>query len=50
MAKAIRIYQHGGPEVLRWEEVESGAPGERDCLRPRGLLASFGNASGILVP
>src|SRR5512137_1359137 len=26
MAKAIRIHQTGGPEVLRWEEVEVGDP------------------------
>ena len=27
MSKAIRIYEHGGPEVMRWEEVEVGNPG-----------------------
>ena len=27
MTKAIRIHQHGGPEVLRWEEIEVGPPG-----------------------
>ena len=27
MPKAIRFHQTGGPEVLRWEEVEVGAPG-----------------------
>ncbi len=27
MTKAIRIHGPGGPEVLRWEEVEVGAPG-----------------------
>ncbi|MEP7130004.1 MAG: quinone oxidoreductase [Sphingomicrobium sp.] len=27
MPHAIRIHQTGGPEVLRWEEVEIGAPG-----------------------
>jgi NADPH:quinone reductase-like Zn-dependent oxidoreductase len=27
MPKAIRIYENGGPEVMRWEEVEVGAPG-----------------------
>jgi NADPH2:quinone reductase len=26
MAHAIRIHQHGGPEVMRWEPVEVGAP------------------------
>ena len=27
MTKAIRIYEAGGPEVLRWEDVEVGEPG-----------------------
>lgn len=27
MTKAIRIHQHGGPEVLKWEDVEVGDPG-----------------------
>jgi NADPH2:quinone reductase len=27
MAHAIRIHQTGGPEVLRWEEIEVGDPG-----------------------
>ena len=27
MPHAIRIHEPGGPEVLRWEEVEVGAPG-----------------------
>lgn len=27
MTHAIRIHETGGPEVLRWEEVEVGAPG-----------------------
>ncbi|MGB8326656.1 MAG: quinone oxidoreductase [Steroidobacteraceae bacterium] len=27
MAKVIRLYQHGGPEVLRLEETETAAPG-----------------------
>ncbi|WP_067825029.1 quinone oxidoreductase family protein [Nocardia inohanensis] len=27
MARAVRFYETGGPEVLRWEEVEVGAPG-----------------------
>jgi len=25
--KAFRIYEHGGPEVLKWEDVEVGDPG-----------------------
>lgn len=27
MMKAIRIHETGGPEVMRWEEVEVGSPG-----------------------
>jgi NADPH2:quinone reductase len=27
MPHAIRVHQHGGPEVLKWEEVEVGDPG-----------------------
>ena len=27
MTKAIRIYEHGGPEVLKWEEFDPGEPG-----------------------
>jgi NADPH:quinone reductase len=28
MAKVVRIHATGGPEVLRWEDVEVGEPGE----------------------
>lgn len=31
MPKAIRIYKYGGPEVLRWEEVEVGEPGKGEA-------------------
>ena len=27
MVKAIRIHAHGGPEVMRWEDCDPGAPG-----------------------
>ncbi len=27
MTKAIRIHETGGPEVMRWEDIEVGAPG-----------------------
>jgi NADPH:quinone reductase len=27
MVKAIRIHRHGGPEEMRWEDVEPGQPG-----------------------
>ncbi|XP_044505781.1 2-haloacrylate reductase-like [Mangifera indica] len=28
MVKAIRVHEHGGPEVLKWEDVEMREPGE----------------------
>lgn len=30
--RAIRIHETGGPEVLRWEEVETGRPGPGEVL------------------
>jgi len=32
MPHAIRIYEHGGPEVLRWEEVPTPVPGPGEAL------------------
>ncbi|MBM3357436.1 MAG: quinone oxidoreductase [Betaproteobacteria bacterium] len=32
MPHAIRVYEHGGPEKLRWEAVQVGAPGEGEVL------------------
>lgn len=32
MAKAIRIHELGGPDVLRWEDVEPGQPGQGQAL------------------
>ena len=32
MAYAIRIYETGGPEKMRWEEVEVGSPGPGQVL------------------
>src|SRR5436190_1696510 len=32
MAHAIRIQENGGPEVMRWEEVEVGNPGPGEAL------------------
>ena len=28
MSKAIRFHEPGGPEVLKWEDEDVGAPGE----------------------
>ena len=30
MTHAIRIHEHGGPEVLKWEAVDVGNPGEKE--------------------
>lgn len=32
MPHAVRIHELGGPEVLRWEEFDPGAPGEGEAL------------------
>ena len=32
MTHAIRIHEQGGPDVLRWEEIETGAPGGDEVL------------------
>ena len=32
MTKAIRIHEHGGPEQLRWDEVEPGVPAAGQAL------------------
>jgi NADPH2:quinone reductase len=32
MSKAIRIHEHGGPEVLKYEEVDPGRPGRGEVL------------------
>ncbi|HYS74553.1 MAG TPA: quinone oxidoreductase [Burkholderiales bacterium] len=61
MSKAFRIYQTGGPEVMRWEDVEVGEPGPgqvrlrhsavglnfRDVLVRRGAHAVKSLPSGI---
>ncbi|MBC7623569.1 MAG: quinone oxidoreductase [Aeromicrobium sp.] len=30
MTNAIRIHEHGGPDVMKWEAIEVGNPGERE--------------------
>jgi len=32
MPKAIRIHEHGGPEVMRWEDVPTPSPGPGEAL------------------
>ena len=42
MAHAIRIHATGGPEVLKWEEVEVGEPGEGEVrLRQSAVGLNF---------
>lgn len=42
MAHAIRIHGYGGPEVLRWEAVEVGAPGRGEVrLRHSAIGLNF---------
>ena len=32
MVKAIRIHEFGGPEVLRWEDIDVPEPGPNELL------------------
>ena len=32
MTRAISIHEHGGPDVLRWEETDPGSPGPGQAL------------------
>ena len=32
MTRAIRIHETGGPETMRWEEIEVGDPGPGQVL------------------
>ena len=42
MPHAIRIYETGGPEVLKWEEVEVGDPGPRQArIRQKAAGLNF---------
>ncbi len=42
MARAVRIHQYGGPEALRFEEVDVGAPGPGEVrLRQRAVGVNF---------
>jgi NADPH:quinone reductase len=39
VSKAFRFHEHGGPEVLRFEDVEVGAPG-RGEVRIRNVAVA----------
>ena len=32
MPKAIRVYEHGGPEVLKWEDINVSTPGRGEVV------------------
>jgi NADPH:quinone reductase len=54
MVKAIVVHEHGGPEVLKWEEVEVGAPGAGEA-RVKHAAAGLNfvdvyNRSGLYKP
>jgi NADPH2:quinone reductase len=38
MTKAIRFHETGGPDVLRWEEVEVGEPGPDEIVIEHGAV------------
>ncbi len=38
MPKAIRIHEHGGPEVMRFEAIEVGRPGPGEVLIKHGAV------------
>ena len=40
MSRAIRFHKIGGPEVLRWEEVDVGDPGPGE-VRVRHLAVGL---------
>jgi NADPH2:quinone reductase len=42
MPKAIRIYEQGGPEVMKWEEVQVGDPGPGEArVRHKAVGLNF---------
>ena len=42
MSKAFRYHQHGGPEVLRFEDVEVGPPGPGQVrIRNKAVAVNF---------
>ena len=42
MVKAIRIYEYGGPEVFKWEDIEIGDPGSDEVrIRQSAIGLNF---------
>ncbi|MGN6468223.1 MAG: alcohol dehydrogenase catalytic domain-containing protein, partial [Rhizobiaceae bacterium] len=38
MVKAIRIHEHGGPEVLKYEDADPGKPGKGELIIEHGAI------------
>ena len=46
MTKAIRIHTNGGPEVMRWEDVELPPPGSGEVrLRHTAIALNFSDVN-----
>src|SRR5262245_48407599 len=44
--KAIRIHENGGPEVLRWEDVELAEPGPGEArIRHTAIAVNFSDVN-----
>ena len=41
MTHAIRIHEHGGPDVLRWEEIDVGDPGQGEVRVRQAAVEGF---------
>ena len=50
MSKAFRFHHHGGPEVLRLEEVEVGAPGPVQVRIRNSAVAVKNLKTGEIAP
>ena len=51
MPKAIRMYEYGGPEVLRWQDFDPGKPEAGEALvRHEGTLSDIFTISRERMP
>ncbi len=54
MVKAIVVHEHGGPDVMKWEEVEIGAPGPGEARVEHAAVGlnfvDVYNRSGLYKP
>ena len=57
MPYAIRVHQFGGPEQMRWEQVDPGKPGPGEVLvrntavglMVMGIFIGMGIAMGLVI-